>query len=169
MWSPSTGRVFLDDDGVGAVGDHAAGKNPHRFAGAYLARERAAGRDLADHLQPRGEIGGIRCAHRITVHRRHRLRRLRAPCGDVARQHAMKGGVERGHFLRQRLCACEDRGKGVGNRHQGHSESPALTSLRANGSRECAPDDRLREAIHRREESVDCFVRCAPRNDGFII
>jgi hypothetical protein len=28
-------------------------------------------------------------------------------------------------------------------------------SLRANGSRECAPDDRLREAI---QEKMDCFV-----------
>jgi hypothetical protein len=31
-------------------------------------------------------------------------------------------------------------------------------SLRANGSRECAPDDRLREAIHSRKERMDCFV-----------
>ncbi|WP_156041870.1 hypothetical protein [Bradyrhizobium sp. URHD0069] len=32
--------------------------------------------------------------------------------------------------------------------------------LRATGSRECAPDDRLREAIHncRRIEKLDCFV-----------
>src|SRR6202011_2844600 len=32
-------------------------------------------------------------------------------------------------------------------------------SLRANGSRECAPDDRLREAIQATEKSeMDCFV-----------
>src|SRR5260370_24811322 len=32
-------------------------------------------------------------------------------------------------------------------------------SLRANGSRECAPDDRLREAIHRAAGyGLDCFV-----------
>ena len=32
-------------------------------------------------------------------------------------------------------------------------------SLRANGSRECAPDDRLREAIHgNAQSSLDCFV-----------
>jgi len=38
--------------------------------------------------------------------------------------------------------------------------------LRANGSRECAPYDRLREAIHRAAcEDVDCFVAIAPRND----
>jgi hypothetical protein len=43
-------------------------------------------------------------------------------------------------------------------------QSPA--SLRATGSRECAPDDRLREAIHGHEERMDCFVAGAPRNDG---
>ncbi len=30
--------------------------------------------------------------------------------------------------------------------------------MRANGSRGCAPDDRLREAIHRAQERMDCFV-----------
>jgi hypothetical protein len=34
-----------------------------------------------------------------------------------------------------------------------------FASLRANGSRECAPDDRLREAIQRRrKQELDCFV-----------
>jgi len=38
------------------------------------------------------------------------------------------------------------------------SEIPS-TSLRANGSRERAPDDRLREAIHRAaKRKMDCFV-----------
>jgi hypothetical protein len=31
-------------------------------------------------------------------------------------------------------------------------------SLRANGSRERAPDDRLREAIQNNKEELDCFV-----------
>ena len=31
-------------------------------------------------------------------------------------------------------------------------------SLRANGSGECPPDDRLREAIQFFQESLDCFV-----------
>jgi hypothetical protein len=41
-----------------------------------------------------------------------------------------------------------------------------LTSLRANGSRECAPDDRLREAIQR-QRNVDWIASspAAPRND----
>ena len=40
------------------------------------------------------------------------------------------------------------------------------TSLRANGSRECAPEDRLREAIQKLcGEVLDCFVAYAPCND----
>jgi hypothetical protein len=39
-------------------------------------------------------------------------------------------------------------------------------SLRANGSRECALDDRLREAIQSCVSKIlDCFVAYAPRND----
>jgi hypothetical protein len=37
------------------------------------------------------------------------------------------------------------------------------TSLRATGSRECAPDDKLREAIQKAHQELDCFV--AARND----
>jgi hypothetical protein len=36
---------------------------------------------------------------------------------------------------------------------------------KANGSRERAPDDRLREAIHFWTPQMDCFVARAPRND----
>ena len=110
-------RVFLDDDGVGAVGNDAAGENPHRFAAAYLPLERAAGGDLADHLEPCGEIGGVGRAHGIAVHRRHRLRRLGTPRGEIARQHPMPGRIERDHFLGQGLCAGKDRGSRIGNRH----------------------------------------------------
>ena len=40
----------------------------------------------------------------------------------------------------------------------------AAPSLRANGSRECAPDDRLREAIHAATKRKNGLLRCA-RND----
>jgi hypothetical protein len=33
-----------------------------------------------------------------------------------------------------------------------------VSSLRANGSRECAPDDRLREAIQNFRQILGCFV-----------
>jgi hypothetical protein len=40
-------------------------------------------------------------------------------------------------------------------------------SLRSNGSRECAPDDRLREAIHSQSNGDNGLLcRFAPRNDG---
>ncbi len=48
-------------------------------------------------------------------------------------------------------------------------ESTCLkASLRSNGSRECAPDDRLRDAIHLFlfVATMDCFVANAPRNDA---
>jgi hypothetical protein len=68
------------------------------------------------------EIGGIGRAHGIAVHRRHRLRRLGPPCRDVARQHAMIGGVERDHFFGQGFSALKDRAERIGNRHQGHGQ-----------------------------------------------
>jgi uncharacterized RmlC-like cupin family protein len=40
--------------------------------------------------------------------------------------------------------------------HRDPSETK-YSSLRANGSRECAPDDKLREAIQSPEGSMDCF------------
>jgi hypothetical protein len=41
-------------------------------------------------------------------------------------------------------------------------------SLRANGARECAPDDRLREAIHGTTRcGMDCFVAIAPLRKRF--
>ena len=53
---------------------------------------------------------------------------------------------------RERLMGCFGVFAGQGRKKEGRS------SLRANGSRECAPDDRLREAIHSRKERLDCFV-----------
>ncbi|MGY2885657.1 hypothetical protein ACVIHI_002771 [Bradyrhizobium sp. USDA 4524] len=46
------GGVLLDDHRVGAIGDHAAGEDPHRLAGADRPLERPAGGDFADHLEP---------------------------------------------------------------------------------------------------------------------
>jgi hypothetical protein len=97
------------DDGVGALRDHAAGKNPHRFASANAGIEWAARRDLADHFEPRRDMGRIGGPDRIAVHRRHRLWRLGAQCRDIAGEHAMMGRIERDHFFGQRLGARENR------------------------------------------------------------
>src|SRR5206468_7900811 len=53
------------------------------------------------------------------------------------------------------------RGRGAAQEPGARSASAGgevTTSLRANGSRECAPDDRLREAIQNRARTLDCFV-----------
>jgi hypothetical protein len=106
--------------------DHAASKNPQGFAGAERAVERAAGGDLADHLQARTRRSRIDRSHRIAIHRRHRLRRLGAQRRDVARQHPVPGGIERDQFFGQWLGARENRFERIGNRHQCHGESPRL-------------------------------------------
>ena len=69
-------QMAFYDDGVGASRDHPTGENPHRFALTDGLFERAAGRDLADHPEPRRDINCVGRSHRITVHRRHRLWRL---------------------------------------------------------------------------------------------
>ncbi len=116
-------RVLLDHDGVRATGNDAAGEDPYGLAGADRPGERSARRDFADHGEFRIDRRGIGRAHRVAVHRRHRLRRLRAPRRDVTREHAMVGLVEGDHFFRQRLCTRQHRSKRVGNRHQGHGEN----------------------------------------------
>jgi hypothetical protein len=40
-----------------------------------------------------------------------------------------------------------------------------MPSLRADASRECAADDKLRKAIQCDAGKLDCFVATAPRND----
>src|SRR5207253_8932403 len=53
--------------------------------------------------------------------------------------------------------------------HLWQRASSPPSSLRANGSRERAPDDRLREAIQSKAAGVDCFVADAPRNDEHVL
>jgi hypothetical protein len=61
-----------------------------------------------------------------------------------------------------------------------HFKQPLQPSLRANGSGECPPDDRLREAIQSRNKELDCFVTsllamtafpgcCAARPAGGVV
>jgi hypothetical protein len=53
---------------------------------------------------------------------------------------------------------------GSGAWRRENAESYLAPSLRATGSRECAPDDRLREAIHLAAQRKNGLLRCA-RND----
>ena len=83
------------------VGQHAAGEDARGFAGADVAGERPAGRDLADHAQMRGRARDVGGAHRIAVHGGDVLRRLGAPRREIFGQHAAFGVVER-HLLGRR-------------------------------------------------------------------
>ena len=63
-------RLFLHDDGVGAVRHRRAGENPHRLARRDAAVEGASRRQLADHREPGRRRRGIGGAHGVAVHRR---------------------------------------------------------------------------------------------------
>src|SRR5258707_13155618 len=64
---------------------------------------------------------------------------------------------------------------GIASRHASYRSlssflQAVVWSLRANGSRECAPDDRLREAIHRAAQRKNGLLRrSAPRNDAALV
>src|SRR3984957_14971614 len=52
----------------------------------------------------------------------------------------------------------------LAQKHAARSRSHVPSSLRANGSRECAPDDRLSEAIHlSARRAMDCFADASQR------
>ena len=140
--APVGNRVLLDHDRIGAVGNDAAGEDPHGFTCADSPLEWPAGGDLADDREPGPRLRGVGSAHGIAVHRRHRLRRLGASRRDIARKDAMERLIQRDHFLRERPGAGEDRGEGVGNRHQGHELSfgeRVAAERKLPSNRSCAP------------------------------
>ncbi len=67
--------------------------------------------------------------------------------------------------LRRNWSRCGGCMRGGSRRWVEARTTSADSSLRANGSGECAPDDRLREAIHITTQRKNGLLRCA-RNDG---
>jgi uncharacterized membrane protein YqgA involved in biofilm formation len=75
------------------------------------------------------------------------------------------GGIERDHFRLQRLGACENRCQRVGNRHQGHGETPegvtepavlvVIASHRI-GAKRRPMTGSAKQSIFK--EKLDCFV-----------
>src|SRR3954454_8025695 len=90
--APLADGSFLDVRGVGPFRHHPTGEDPDSLTRVNRFVEWAACRDLADYLELCASPGGIGGAYCITVHRRHRLRRLGAQGRDVAREHPMIGG-----------------------------------------------------------------------------
>ena len=89
---------------------------------------------------------------------RHRVHRIPLPTSVTIAKRPSCGGGTRGRMV---LICPTAQGKmcTTGNLRMGICAALS-TSLRATGSRECAPDDRLREAIQKsfRGNSLDCFV-----------
>jgi len=75
---------------------------------------------------------------------------------DDGLREAIHLAAQRKHGLLRRFAPRND-GSLISNSKDNSGVEP---SLRANGSRECAPDDRLREAIHlaAQRKKMDCFV-----------
>jgi hypothetical protein len=110
-------------------------------------RARSPGRARSKPLKPlRGECRAISGVTVVTNARVFYT--TRAAAGALGARHSL-------HPLdfRERETNGKPRAK-----HAARSRSHILTSLRANGSRECAPDDRLREAIQSQGRRMDCFV-----------
>ena len=81
-------RVFLNDDGVGALRHRGAGEYADGFPGTHRALERASRRGIADNGEPDGEGAHIVRAHRVAVHRRDGEGGLRPPRRDIPGENA---------------------------------------------------------------------------------
>jgi hypothetical protein len=80
--------------------------------------------------------------------------------------HETAGAARTRHSLRPLSSREGQRIRKTSGNHVARTGTHVSSSLRANGSRECAPDDRLREAIHLSAcRAMDCFVASAPRKD----
>ena len=133
-------RVFLDDDGVGAVGNDAAGENPHRFA----AR------------RPSARTGGRRRPRRSpSAAPRDRRRQPRARHSRPSPTSPAAAGCA---VLRRRAPAPDDRPRrarpfprATGLRRQGSRQVASATGIRATGKTPSNPErgKRRRDVIRR--------------------
>jgi hypothetical protein len=80
--------------------------------------------------------------------------------------HETAGAARTRHSLRPLSSREGQRIRKTSGNHVARTGTHVSSSLRANGSRERAPDDRLREAIHLSAcRAMDCFVASASRKD----
>jgi hypothetical protein len=115
--------VFLDQNGVGTLGHHAACEDTHRLAGSEHAGERFAGRRLADHAQARRRARNVGGAHRVTVHGRGVERRLGAQRGKRRGQDTVGAVGDRQGFGLEPSGPGKQPGQGLVDRHQAHGVS----------------------------------------------
>src|SRR5438132_7995200 len=118
-------------------------------------------RQQGDRRRQRERLGPRRSRqHVLETRRQDRRTARRQGIGKAAGRGALarrkEGGRDSQAKRSQKLGSAQDRAEEVAVR----------PSLRANGSRECAPDERLREAIHVAAKLKSGLLRrFAPRND----
>ncbi len=111
--------IFLNDDGVGPIGERSAGEDAHRFARPDPAVEGAAGLNLPDPAQNHRRGRHILGTHGVTVHRRHGGGRLGHAGADILRRHPAQRIGQRHQFRRQRRKGGEDAAPGFGDWNHG--------------------------------------------------
>jgi glycosyltransferase involved in cell wall biosynthesis len=112
------GNILEGDDGIGSLGDDAAGRDSHRLTRLQDTRRRQAGRDAEDHRQPPGRV---RSPKGEAVHCGARKRRQIDYGGGLRDEHASGGSIERHALRREALYALEDEALGLLDRQElGH-------------------------------------------------
>ena len=154
-------NILYGDDGIGPLGNHAAGGDSHRLSRTERLRRRPAGRDPEDNRQRPRRIGG---ANREAVHRGARKRRKvdlgdrvlgEEPAPSVSDRNGLDGkrphlGENRRHRLlhgqqlshRRRISYCRDSRRGtaraaidLGRRSRTQRRADGRAALRGASSR----------------------------------
>jgi len=98
-------NILDGDDGIGARGDDAAGRDAHRLARTERPRRGSAGGDVFDDGKASRQV---RCTHRESVHRRALERRQVDERASVFAEHAAGGLGDRHRLQRQRPDSLQD-------------------------------------------------------------
>ena len=101
-------RVFLNDDGIGAVGQQCSGEDAHGLPGSDPAVKGPARRRGPDHREigrHRGHVGG---PHGVAVHRGNGLGRLGQTRMDVRGQYPAESFVDADGLRGKRLEVVEN-------------------------------------------------------------
>ncbi len=114
--------VFLDHNPIGAVRQHAAGKQPQRLARAQHPNPGMPGRRRADHTKPRAQRR-IACPHGVAIHRRYVAWRLGQAGMHRGGGHPVPGLGERDDFGGGGVECGEDAGAGFGDGDHGRALS----------------------------------------------
>ena len=103
-------NILDGDDGIGALGNGAAGRDPHRLSALQGSRHRPAGSDPRHHGEPARRVGR---PHGVAVHRRARERRQIDGRPGGLGQYAAGGGFQPDRLGRKWPSVFEDQALGL--------------------------------------------------------